>query len=80
MREDIDVARKAVLAASATIDFVDALKKARAFVEGVDYFAVLRTILQDANGMLVAAGVEWDEVEYARAESETNATEAANHA
>ena len=65
IRGDIDVAHRAVVAASAVVELVDALKHEGALVEGVDYLAVLRIILKDANGMLTAAGVEWDETELA---------------
>lgn len=65
IRGDINVAQRAVHAANAVVELFDALKKEGALVEGVDYLAVLRTILKDANGMLTAAGVEWDETELA---------------
>jgi len=86
LRGDLNVARKSVQAAQAVVEMVDALQKEGALVEGVDYFAVLRVILKDANGMITAAGVEWDEVECALGPldydeaARARATEAANHA
>jgi hypothetical protein len=65
LRGDLDAAHKVVHATAAFVDMLDFMQKECALREDVDYFAMLKTLLADANGMLTAAGVEWDETESA---------------